>query len=111
MSIMPLCLAGEVVNGMMELLMDQTMQTISEKQLVVSESVQVWFKVSILGIKIPIKSGSFLTKSILKMQMHKSPQRQSRLCHNYNDNHYNNNYDYNNYYHYNDPKYRKCMLI
>ena len=40
MSIMPLCLAGEVVNGMMELLMDQTMQTISEKQLVVSESVQ-----------------------------------------------------------------------
>jgi len=40
MSIMPLCLAGEVVNGMMELLMDQTMQTISERQLVVSESVQ-----------------------------------------------------------------------
>ena len=67
MSIMPLCLAGEVVNGMTELLMAQTMLTISEKQLVVSESVQVWFKVSILGIKIPSKIGSFFTKTILKI--------------------------------------------
>ena len=43
--------------------------------------------------------------------MHKSPERQSGLCYNHNDNHYNNHYDNNNYYHYNDPKYRKCMLI
>ena len=59
---MPLCLAGEVVNGMTELSMAQTMQTISEKQLVVSESVQVWFNASNLGIKIPSKNGSFLKK-------------------------------------------------
>ena len=42
---MQLCLAGEVVNGMTELLMAQTMLTISEKQLVVSESVQDWFNI------------------------------------------------------------------
>ena len=57
MSIMPLCLAGEVVNGMTELLMAQTMLTISEKQLVVSESVQDWFKTSNPGIKSQVKFG------------------------------------------------------
>ena len=57
MSIMQLCLAGEVVNGMTELLMAQTMLTISEKQLVVSESVQDWFNAANLGIKSQVKFG------------------------------------------------------